>query len=166
MLLTMLVSMLVGAEPTFGPTTPPETTECVTEPMQLELHEFVMSGNVMTQVVKQRCRVNSSADAVHFYITPTRVGTRRLATFQLFGRQLGLDLNAMVVASQPGGFSFGQNAVLGPGQNGQDFYYVAPGLDLPDDWERALERTTTPILVLGGAAILTTVIVNLAKGAK
>lgn len=150
MLLTTLTLMLVGAEPAFGPTTPPETSECWTEPLQLELHEFVLAGKFMNEGLRHRCQVKSSADSVHFYMGPTRVGTHRLASFKLFGKTLGLDVNAMVA----------------PDQYKPDFYYVAPGLDLPEEWDRAIEQATTPILLVGGAAILTTVIVELAKGAR
>lgn len=160
MLVAALTLLLAGAEPALGPTTPLAPVDCWTEPLQLELHDFVLAGRVLNEGLRHRCRVGRSAESVHFYMGPTRIGTHRLASFTLFGKPLGLDLNAMV---GPGQNAFDKLAL---GQTGPDFYYVAPGLDLPDEWDHAIEQASTPVLLVGSAAIFTTVIFQLVKSKR
>jgi hypothetical protein len=149
MLATMLSVALAGSlpAPATSPTDPPPASPCWVEPLELEAHEMLMVGRVASEVAKNHCLERSGAEYQRHFVRSRAVARTHLTRFRLFGEELGLDLEASV---KPGGTQ-------------PDFFYVAPALDLPESWDRAIDAASTPILVVGSAALITTVILQLAK---
>ena len=129
--------------------TPPDATECLLEPLQLELTEVIGLGRIQDQVAKNHCLRHLQADMRHpNTMLPRVVGKTRLGKFRLFGEQLG----------------FGFNVVMVPGTLGSpDFLYTTPAIDLPEEWLKVRDMATYPVLAVGGALMMTTVIMKLLK---
>lgn len=123
----------------------PQRRGCWVDPLELTLVDVALMGRIAKQVAESHCYRRRDADAMRHMRHPYTVGRMRFASFTLFGRRLHIGLDV----------------VVNPSEFGNDTMFAAPALDLPEEWELAIDRATYPVLILGSAALLTAVVVNL-----
>lgn len=134
-------SPLPGGRPNLEP-------DCFVEPLKLTLPEVASLGWVQGEVARHHCLQRTDASLTPLLRRPYPVGKTRLGQLHLFGERLG----------------FGFDVVVRPGALGRpDDIYAVPALDLPERWMWVIDRATYPAVVVGGAAILTTVILELVR---
>ncbi len=134
--------------PTANPLAAPEgaQTGCWVEPLKLSLPELAAMGRLEQQLAQSYCLRQPGASFVRHLNRYITVGQTRFGTFNLFGEKLG----------------FGLDVVVNPGVLGHpDVAYAIPSFDLPPAWDRALNTMTYPVLIVGGTAMMTYVIVSL-----
>lgn len=120
--------------------------DCWLEPMDLSVTQLLASGSINSYVSKRYCLRRLSGSELRFHPGKRTIGRTHLGSLTLFDEQFGYGLQVM----------------MAPGQNGApDFIYTAPYLDLPDSWDRAIDTVTYPVVIIGGAAIFTTVLIQL-----
>jgi len=126
----------------------PSQSDCWTEPLKLRLGDFANMGVINDAVGKHHCLRRMDPRLRPFNRGIYTVGKTRFGHFTLFGEEVG----------------YGLNLVVAPGLNGApDFMYTAPALDLPPAWQQVIDTATYPVLVIGGAAIFTSVIIGLIR---
>jgi hypothetical protein len=119
---------------------------CWVEPLQLTLPEVLAMGHVEQEYVRRHCVQRLPRYFDSHAISKFTIGENRFGSFWLFGESI----------------PFGFNVVVRPGALGQpDETYVVPALDLPKPWLQAIDYATYPVLIVGGAALATTVILQL-----
>ena len=150
MLVVVVMLLSFPAEP-FGPTTPTAPAyaadDCLGGPLTLRMTDYLRMGNVMDTWASQGCsRLVGNAERPPFFGNYV-IGTTRIGRFNLFGEQLGWGVN---VVTRPG------TRIGEPDQ-----MYAVPALDLPEPWQRAIDKATVPALAVGGAVVLTSVLLGI-----
>lgn len=148
LILAMTLAQVVP--PGGGALAPPASfdQECWVQPLQLSVSELAMTGQIADEYVANHCSRWIKGNFPRFPGRATSVAQTRIARFQLFGEKL----------------AFGFDVVVVPGALGQnDTIYTAPVLDLPDSWDRVIDKATYPALAIAGTAIITTIIVKALK---
>ena len=151
MTLAVTLGLLVAS---LSPITPsaddpsPATSGCWVEPLQLSLADLAAFGRIQEQYTRSHCLRQPGASLAYDNHRSLTVGETELGNFWLFGEQVGVKLDVVVFR----------------GQRGEpDRMVVVPALRLPEQWMWAIDRATYPVLIVGGAAIVTTVILDLAR---
>ena len=146
-----LVLALTFATPPVAPTggafTPPTSfgRECWVAPLQVSVSELAMMGQISDEYVSNHCSRWLQGSFDRFPGRAITVAETRIANFTLFGERL----------------SFGFDVIVRPGALGHnDTSYVIPKFDLPDSWERAMDKATYPALAIAGTAVITAIIVK------
>lgn len=150
MLHLVLTLAFAQLPPSGGAFSPPESfgRECWVQPLQLSLSELAMTGQIAEEYVSNHCARFRQGNFDRFPGRATSIAQTRIAHFKLFGERLAFGFDVVVV---PGGL----------GQN--DTIYTAPVLDLPDSWDRVIDKATYPALAIAGTAIITTIIIKALK---
>jgi hypothetical protein len=144
----VLAFALMLGQPVADPLAPPPHDECWVEPLQVSLAELAMMGRIQEQVVHRHCSRWVRADYPRFSGRRFVVARTRISDFRLFGEQL----------------SFGFDVVVRPGGTGRpDDIYATPVLDLPEKWDRVIDKATYPALAIAGTAVITRIIVNILR---
>ncbi len=146
--LLALVMLADLTAPTANPLAAPEGAQngCWVEPLKLTLPELATMGGIEQQLANSYCLRQPGASFVRHLNRYFTVGRTRFGTINLFGEKLG----------------FGFDVVVNPGVLGHpDVAYAIPSFDLPPAWDRALNTMTYPVLLVGGTAMMTYVIVSL-----
>jgi len=160
MALVLVVSLVIGLEappPALLPSAGGE--ECWTQPLQLTLPELAGMGGIANQLWRNHCLQKEGGAFARYVNRPMVVGKARLGKLTLFGQQVGFGVD---VFYRPALFA-------GDGRLRPDFLerpedlYPVPGLDLPEPWMLAVEKATYPVLAVGSAAMITYVLMSLAK---
>ncbi len=119
---------------------------CWVQPLQLTITDFAKMGQINAAVGKSHCLRRMDPRLRPFNRGIYVVGKSRIGTLRLFGEEM----------------PFGFNMVVAPGVNGgPDVLYTTPALDLPQPWLEAIDMATYPVLVVGTAALVTSVIIQL-----
>ena len=141
MLQSVVIAWMLGAP---AHLTPPPNDRCWTQPLQLTMTDIVVFGRVHQQALGHcgaEPRLNNNARPA-----PYVIGRTQLASFELFGKPLTLNIDVVMAPSVPGV---------------PDTIYATPKLQLPEEWQKKVDAVTAPVLVVGGAAILGTVVYQL-----
>jgi hypothetical protein len=137
-----------------APFSPPQETimgadDCITGPLQLRATDYFTMGQVANRITTQGCSrlIGNAERPPHFgnYV----IGRTRFGRFNLLGEELGWGIN---VVTQPG------TRIGEP-----DLMYATPALDLPEKWQRRIDQATVPVIAVGGAVILTSVLLGVLK---
>jgi hypothetical protein len=148
LVLVCSVLLAVSAPPEAMPLTPPPPERCWVMPLRLTLPELAAMGRVEEQYARSYCMRQPGASYARHLNRPFTLAQTRFANFSLFGERLG----------------FGFDLVVQPGMLGApDRVYTVPSFDLPPSWAWALDTATYPVVIVGGAAIVTTVIIELLR---
>ncbi len=144
----LIPAALLVAQPAPSPFAVPTAAECWVEPLSVSLGELAMMNRIADQFVRSHCQRWVKGDFGHFGPRPMAIASTRLGHIGLFGEQL----------------SFGFDVVVRPGALGaHDDLYATPVIDLPDTWERAIDRATYPALAIAGTAVITAIILQALK---
>lgn len=162
MLSTIFIAVLLAAPA--EPEAPPAVPQgCATETYELHLSDYLRFGDVVARA-QRHCATMNLPDAPGFPGRSYIIGRTELMRFRLLGEEFGLNLN---LVNQPrGALGTGQGFDAGQfganrGSFGNDQLFVAPALDLPDSWDRAIDRAAGPAALVGGVALTTAVILGL-----
>lgn len=124
---------------------------CGNRPLELHLGDMLLWGQTMDRLKDSDCRqqiYEPFRRPEHSYA----VGRMPLGSFRLFGERLTVSLD---VVNLPGNWRRGE----------RDQLFLVPAIQLPPQWAAVMEQITYPVLIVGGAAVLTAVIVELARSA-
>lgn len=142
-----LLFFIHGAPPALAPPAEPTAdTGCWYAPLELRLVDYLRTGDIVERVRRRHCLRRGDQRLELPRRGPFVVGKTRFGRFTLFGQQLGYGLDVVVRPTREG-----------------DLMYATPALDLPEPWLLAIDKATYPVLVVGGAVVLTTVILQLAR---
>ena len=120
--------------------------DCLTGPLELRASDYLTMGQVAQTWATESCqRFIGNAERPPYFGNQV-IGKTRFGRFSLFGQQLGWGLN---VVTRPG------TRIGEP-----DLMYAAPAIDLPESWQRAIDRATVPVIAVGGAVVLTSVLLG------
>ncbi len=150
-MLTLALLFFVAA-PSPAPFSPPEALppaadDCLTGPLQLRAVDYFTMSQVADTMNRHGCqRLIGGAERPPFFGNYV-VGRTQLLRFSLFGEQLGWGIN---VVTRPG------TRIGEP-----DLMYAAPALTLPESWQRAMDKATVPVIAVGGAVVLTSVVLGI-----
>jgi hypothetical protein len=161
----MVVIALIGIL-LAGPLDPPTADDpCQTTALELKWTDIIAMGNTARQLTRPACQIR--LDAYGRFggrmMQPQIAGHWRLGAFRLAGENVGFGFD-MVWGSEEA-FHGRLDGYRGPNANVEQVLLV-PTLYLPEPWQRALDTATTPVLVLGGAAITTWVIIEMMRSAS
>ena len=148
--LALVLTVAVTPPPAGGAFAPPgsHNDDCWVAPLQVSLSELAMINQISDEYVSNHCARFLRGSFERYPGRAMTVAETRIADFELFGERL----------------SFGFDVVVRPGGIGRnDTIYTAPALDLPDSWERAIDKATYPALAIAGTAVITAIIVNVLK---
>jgi hypothetical protein len=145
----LVVSLLLGlTAPSASPMPAPDPTanDCWVQPLKVTLPELALMGAINEQLRSSYCLRNPGASYLRHLERPIKVGETRLGELHLFGET----------------FRYGFDVVWQPGYLiHPDNIYAVPALDLPPAWTRTMDTLTYPALAIGGAAMMTYVIMQL-----
>ncbi len=120
--------------------------DCLTQPLELRASDYLTMGRVAETWTAQSCqRFIGNAERAPYFGNQV-IGRTRFGRFSLFGQQLGWGVN---VVTRPG------TRIGEPDQ-----MFAAPALDLPPSWQQAIDKATVPVLAVGGAVVLTSVLLG------
>ena len=149
----LLASTLVAQRPTsFDPDAfrfeRTSAGACQLSPLRLELSALGEMGDVGERVAQDSCYTQDRGSEVRSSRASLTVTVTPITGFTLFGEALELSLDTVLI---PGDLATGR----------LDELFVSPAIHLPERWQWAIDDASHVALAVGGAAILTTVLVSL-----
>jgi hypothetical protein len=162
----MVVHALITACLVAGPTDPPTTTDpCQSAPLELKWTDLISMGNIANQLARPDCQIR--LDAYGRFggrmMQPNLAGRWRLGSFKLAGETVGFGFDMLWGPERA--FHGRLDGYSGPTPSMEQVLLV-PQLYLPEPWQRAIDTATTPVLLIGGAAITTWVIIEMMRAAQ
>ena len=143
--LTLALAVLGGP---FDAPVPPTDTSCWTAPLQLSFAESLKTAEVAQKVAATHCARAPALTGVPTSLASFTVARTRIGKLRLAGQDLPVGFNVVV---RP----------VGPGR--PDSIYMVPAVDLPPEWTEAIDLATYPALAVGGAVVLTSVLLQLVQ---
>lgn len=141
--------------------TPPEQSPsaCLSEPLTLTLGDMLRMGEIGQRVLKPRCGrpfpANMTSTATPY---GTTLGKVTLGSFILADHTIDVGFDLQMT---PGLWFGGYPRGLMRGNS--DELRFSPVVRLPREWQDKVDLVREPLLVLSGAAILSSVIVGLVR---
>lgn len=136
------------------------SSPCRAEPYALELRDYLSFGDLVDRSRREHCALRHVADVPFGPGRIYRIGRTPLLRLRLFEQEFGLNLD-VVVQRSPGMFNATGFDVVDGSQ--RDRVFATPSLDLPDSWDRVIDQAATPAVLVGGAALMSAVVVQMLR---
>jgi hypothetical protein len=161
----MLVTAFISAVLAGPLNAPPASDPCQTAPLELKWTDLISMGNTLRPLARPDCQVH--LDAYGRFggrmMQPNVAGHWRLGSFKLAGETVGFGFDMLWGPEQA--FHGRLDGYGGPTPSMEQVLLV-PNLYLPEPWQRAIDTATAPVLLVGGAAITTWVIIEMVRSAQ
>ncbi|MEL6760490.1 MAG: hypothetical protein AAFP04_08780 [Myxococcota bacterium] len=133
---------------------------CRAELYALELRDYLRFGDLVERSRREHCALRHFADAPFGPGRIYRIGRTPLLRLRLFEQEFGLNID-VVVQRSPGMFNATGFDVVDGSQ--RDRVFATPSLDLPESWDRVIDQAATPAVVVGGAALVSAIVVQMLR---
>ena len=126
----------------------PQQASCLSTAVELRLVDLDTFWPMSRQLARPECRGRFRQHPLRHDFGATTVARTRLVQGTLWGERFGFGLSTVVIPADD------QSPDL-------DQILLVPSFQLPASWERAIDVASEPVLIVGGAALITYIIADI-----